>query len=144
MTQELIVIKSVVILTSPSQVWLALTEPDKITQWMDGARVESKWEIGSNITFTGTMPNFNKPYRDHGTVLVVEPEKLLQYTRWSEMSRRPDLPQNRTIITFTFGTLDEKTSLAVRHENFNSEVEYKHANFFWGVALHMMKNLLEQ
>ena len=143
MTQELIVIKSVVILTSPSQVWLALTEPDKIAQWMDGAHVESKWEIGSNITFAGTTPNFNKPYRDHGTVRVVEHEKLLQYSRWSEMSRRPDLPQNRTIITFTLGPLDEKTSLAVRHEHFNSEVEYKHTNFFWGVALHMMKNLLE-
>src|SRR5688572_15890472 len=47
-------------------------------------------------------------------------------------------------ITFTLELIDEKTRLTFRQENFHSEVEYKHANFFWGVALHAMKNLLEQ
>src|SRR6266542_4118648 len=95
MTPELVVVKSVEIFTSTNHVWRALTEPDKIIQWMSDAQVESQWEIGSDITFTGTMPNFNKTYRDHGTVLAVEREKLLRYSHWSEMSRLPDLPQNR-------------------------------------------------
>jgi uncharacterized protein YndB with AHSA1/START domain len=34
-------------------VWRALTEPDKIAQWMSGVRAESNWEIGGEITFTG-------------------------------------------------------------------------------------------
>jgi uncharacterized protein YndB with AHSA1/START domain len=144
MTQELIVVKSIEIFTSSSQVWLALTESEQITQWMGGARVESKWEIGSDITFTGTMPNFDKPYRDRGTVLAVEREKILRYSHWSKMSRLPDLPQNRTIITFVVEAIDEKIRLTVHHENFNSEVDYKHANFFWGIALPTMKKLLEQ
>jgi len=144
MTQELVVVKSVEIFTSPNHVWRALTEPDKITQWMGGARVESKWEISSDITFTGKMPNFNKTYRDRGTVLAVEREKRLQYSHWSEMSRLPDIPQNRTIITFILDWADEKTRLTVRHEHFYSEDAYKHANFFWGVALNTVKNLLEQ
>ncbi len=58
MTQEPIVVKSVEIFTSPNHVWRVLTEPDKITQWMGGAHVESEWKIGSDITFTGIMPNF--------------------------------------------------------------------------------------
>ncbi len=144
MTQELVVVKSVDIFTSTNHVWRALTEPDKITQWMSGAHVESKWEIGSDITFTGKMPNFNKSYRDRGTVLAMEREKFLKYSHWSEMSRLPDIPQNRTIITFTLDWIDEKTHLTVRHENFHSEAEYKHANFFWSFALTTMKNLLEQ
>lgn len=136
--------KSVEISATPADIWRMLTEPSEIAKWMDGARVESTWELGSDITFSGTMPNFNKKYRDRGTVLAIEREKLLQYTHWSEMTRRPDLPQNRTIITFTLEPIGEKTRLTMHQENFHSEVEYKHANFFWGVALYMMKQLLEQ
>jgi len=144
MTPEPAIVKSVEIFTSTNNVWRALTEPDKITQWMGSAHVESQWEIGSDITFTGKMPNFNKTYRDRGTVLAMEREKFLQYSHWSEMSRLPDLPQNRTIITFILDWTGEKTHLTVRHENFYNEDAYKHANFFWSFALTTLKNLLEQ
>jgi hypothetical protein len=49
---------------------------------MGGARVESKWELDSEITFTGEMANFNKVYRDRGTVLAIEREKLLKYSHF--------------------------------------------------------------
>ena len=127
--------KSVEIAASPGEVWRMLTETAQIATWMDGAQVASTWEPGGEITFRGTMPNFNKKYHDRGTVLSVERERHLQYSHWSEMSRRPDLPQNRSLITFTLEPVAGGTRLAFRHENFHSEVEYKHANFFWGVAL---------
>jgi len=76
-----------------SDVWRMLTEPEQIVKWMGGARVESQWKIGRGITFTGTMPNFNKTYGDRGTVLALEPEKFLQYGHWSGMSRLPDTPK---------------------------------------------------
>lgn len=138
------VVKSVDISASSSDIWQALTEPDKLKQWMAGAQVESTWELGSDIIFSGTMPNFNLPYRDRGTVLIVEREKLLQYNLWSQASRRPDLPQNRTVVTFTLEPMGDVTRLAIRHEGFHSEAEYKHANFFWTVAPAMIKKLLEQ
>jgi uncharacterized protein YndB with AHSA1/START domain len=144
MNPDLIVEKSVEIAASSQEVWRALTDPDMIRQWMDGAQVESTWLPDSDITFTGTMPNFNKKYHDRGTVLAVEPGKRLQYSHWSEMARLPDLPQNRTIFTFKLDPSDEKTRLTLLQENFHSEVAYKHANFFWGVALHLIKKLLEQ
>jgi uncharacterized protein YndB with AHSA1/START domain len=144
MSREFVVEKSVEIAAPTARVWRAVTERDLIVRWMGGANVESTWELGSNITFSGTMPNFNKKYRDRGIVLAVERERLLQYSHWSQMTRLPDLPQNRTIITFRLTPLDEKTRLTFRQENFHSEVEYKHGNFFWGVALHMLKNLVEE
>jgi uncharacterized protein YndB with AHSA1/START domain len=72
MKPDLIVEKSVEIAASGNQVWRALTEPDLILQWMSGAQVESTWQLGSGITFSGTMPNFNKKYRDRGTVLSLD------------------------------------------------------------------------
>lgn len=70
------VVKSVEISASPNEVWGALTESDIIAQWMGGARVESKWELGGDITFTGKL--LKRTYRERGTVLAIEREKLLK------------------------------------------------------------------
>jgi uncharacterized protein YndB with AHSA1/START domain len=144
MAPEPAVIKSIEISASTNDVWRALTEPDLIAQWMGGARVESKWELGSDITFTGEMPNFNKNYRDRGTVLAIERETLLSYSHWTALSRLPDAPENRTVITFSLDWTGAATRLTVHHERFYSEAAYKHANFFWGFALTDVKNLLER
>jgi uncharacterized protein YndB with AHSA1/START domain len=144
MTPRPAVVKSIEIFASTNDVWRALTESEKIAQWMGGARVESKWGPGSDITFIGEMPNFNKTYHDRGTVLAIEREKLLKYSHWTELSRLPDEPENRTVITFSLEWTGAATSLTVRHERFYSEAAYKHANFFWGFALTDVKNLLER
>jgi uncharacterized protein YndB with AHSA1/START domain len=143
-TPQPAVVKSIEISASTNDVWRALTEPDKIAQWMGGARVESKWEIGDDIAFTSEMPGFNKTYRDRGAVLAVEREKLLKYNHWTELSRLPDTPENRTVITFSLDWTGAATRLTVRHEHFYSEAAYKHSNFFWGFALTDLKNLLER
>jgi uncharacterized protein YndB with AHSA1/START domain len=143
-TLELDVVKSVEISASTNDVWRALTEPDKIAQWMGGARVESKWEIGGEITFIGEMTNFNKTYHDRGTALTIECEKLLKYSHWTALSRLPDASENRTLITFSLDWTSHATRLTVRHECLYSEAAYKHADFFWGIALTDVKNLLER
>lgn len=135
------VVKSVEIAASVHDVWRALTEADKIAQWMGGARVESTWEPGAHITFTGKLHKY--AYHDRGTVVASEPGKLVKYTHWAGLSRLPDLPQNRTVITLSLDWTGEKTSLTVRHECFYSDAAYRHANYFWNFALSDVKNLLE-
>jgi uncharacterized protein YndB with AHSA1/START domain len=144
MTPELAVVKSIEISASTNDVWRALTEPDKIAQWMGGARVESKWDLGGDITFTGEMANFNKTYLDRGTLLAIDREKLLKYSHWTEFSRLPDAPENRTVIMFSLDWTGVATRLTVRHERFYSEAAYKHSNFFWSFALADMKSALER
>jgi len=136
-----VVTKSVEIAASPGEVWQVLTEPDGIEKWMGGARVKSTWELGADITFTGKL--FKKPYRDRGTVLAVKNEKLLKYSYWSSLSRLPDTPENRSVITLSLDCVGEKTSLSVRHERFHNNAAYKHSNYFWTLALNDVKSLVE-
>src|SRR5258706_8265770 len=79
---------SIRIRARPSVVWKALLEPTKLARWMSGAQVESTWEPGSAITFTGTLNGH--PFRDRGTVLACEPERILRYNHWSFLSRLAD------------------------------------------------------
>jgi len=135
--------KSVKITATPKDVWKALTEPESLAQWMLGAQIESKWTLGSEITFSVRMPGFPETFEDRGTVLSIAAEKLLKYSHWSEASGLPDLPENRTLITFLLDSEDCQTTLTVRHEDFSSETAYKHANFFWNYALNDVKKLVE-
>lgn len=111
---------------------------------MLGAQVESKWTPGSKITFSVRMPGFDKIFQDRGTILAVTEEKLLKYSHWSEASGLPDLPENRTRITFFLDSDDGMTTLTVRQEDFPGETAYKHANFFWNYALNDVKELTER
>ena len=142
MTAEPVVMKTIEIAAPATEVWRILTETDKIAQWMGGAHVESEWMPGSEVTFIGKLQR--KAYRDCGTVLAVERERLLKYSHWSGLSRLPDLPENRTLITFNLDSTGEKARLTVRHERFYSDAAYKHSNFFWGFALADIKNLAER
>jgi uncharacterized protein YndB with AHSA1/START domain len=78
---------SIRIRAKPSAVWATLIDPVKIARWMGGAHVESTWQHGGAISFTGTL--HGRPYQDRGTVLACEPEQLLRYNHWSALSRLP-------------------------------------------------------
>ncbi|MBS1910631.1 MAG: SRPBCC domain-containing protein [Bacteroidetes bacterium] len=136
------VVETAIEISAPaSDVWRALTEPDRTALWMGGTCLESAWEPGSAITYTGVL--HEKMNRDRGTVLAVDRERLLTYSYWTEVSELPDLPEHRTVITLCLERIGGGTRLSVRHEGFHDEVAYKHGRFFWGVALAVMKRLLE-
>lgn len=135
------VAKSIEVEASVDCVWRAITESDRIAMWMGGARVESTWAPGAEIAFSGKLHRY--AYRDRGTVLAAEPEKLLRYSHWSALSRRADLPENRTVITLMIEATGGASRLTVRHEGLQGEDEYGHANYFWGFALQDLKKLLD-
>jgi uncharacterized protein YndB with AHSA1/START domain len=64
---------------SVSRVWEALTNPKLIKQYLFGADVISDWKEGSTILYKGIYEG--KTYEDKGSVLKVEPEKLLLITQ---------------------------------------------------------------
>ncbi|HVY80953.1 MAG TPA: SRPBCC family protein [Steroidobacteraceae bacterium] len=123
------------------KVWEALVDPQKIAQWLNGALIETTWEPGSAITFTGSLEGMT--FRDKGVVVQLEPQALMQYTHWSTWSRLPDTPEHYSIITITVAPEKGGTLLAVRHENLATEEMYLHSKSHWETRLPELKKLVE-
>jgi uncharacterized protein YndB with AHSA1/START domain len=124
----------------PADVWRALTDSDLLRRWLGGAEVRSTWRPGDPISFEGVLAG--TAYHDRGTVVEAHPGRLLRYDHWSELSRGPDTPEARSLITFELSPANGGTRLTMTHERLERGTSEKHARFFWGVALHALKELV--
>lgn len=122
-------------------VWDALMNPAQVKKYFFGTDVSSTWEIGSPLTFSGEWEG--KTYEDKGTILKKEPNKLLQYSYWSSMSGKPDLPENYANITYELSENNGVTTLAVTQDNIINKEGQSHSQQNWGIVLGNLKKLLE-
>lgn len=129
------------IAASPTAVWRALTDPERIKQYFLGATVETDWRPGSTITWSGAYNGH--PYHDKGTVLEVQPEKLLVVTHYSPMSGQPDLPENYHTITYRLTERASGTQLSLSQDNNTSAEAVEHSRNTWQNMLEALKHLVE-
>jgi len=92
MERQHVSVASTAIEASGADVWDALVNPATAKAYFFGAEVHSDWKEGSPITFTGEF-NGNS-YHEKGTILQCQPQRLLQYSHWSDLEQLPDLPEN--------------------------------------------------
>jgi len=78
-----------------------------------------------------------------GKVLKFEPEKILQYTQLSTLSRLPDKLENYCVLEFKLSSVENKTNLIFTASNFPTESIYKHMVFYWNMTLEVIKQLSE-
>ncbi len=124
------------------KVWEALVNPALIRKYMFGTTVESKWKKGSAITWKGEWEG--KKYEDKGTILRIEKEKVLQYTHYSPMMGKPDLPENYHTVTIETFPYREGTSVILTQDNNVTEEEKLHSEKNWRMMLEGLKKLLEE
>ena len=125
-----------------SKVWDALTNPEQIKKYLFGTQTSSDWKVGSPITFRGEWEG--KAYEDKGTILQIEPEKILKYSYWSSMSNTKDEPDNYQIMTYVLESAGVKTRLSILQESCPSEEARKHSESNWKYVLETMKAMLEK
>lgn len=125
------------------QVWEALVTPKMIKEYMFGANVISDWEEGSSIVWQGEWNG--KPYEDKGTILKLKKLKLLQYSHYSPLSGKPDLPENYHIITIRLSEFELYAGIQVEliQDNNDSADEQQHSENNWNMMLDGLKNFLE-
>ncbi|HXB11562.1 MAG TPA: SRPBCC domain-containing protein [Bacteroidia bacterium] len=142
MVSDKIITKTITINAPPSKVWNTLTSPEQMKSWLSELEINviSEWKVGSPITFDGKQSKTNS-YK--GIILKFEPEKVFQYSMWTNISRLPDKPENYTVIDFTLTPQENKTVLTLTHSNLIAETAMEHSNFYWNVTMQVIKKLVE-
>lgn len=132
---------SIAIKAPIAKVWNALIDPEQIKKYLFGTDTICDWKVGSTIKFTGVWDG--KPYEDVGTILTIEPEKLLKYNYWSNFSGKPDVLEDRLIITYLLMEIDGGTKFTLTQENCPTEEARDHSASNWNMVLNSMKEMLE-
>jgi len=127
---------------SADRVWRALTDPAEIKQYMFGTDVETDWQPGSPITWSGEYEG--KPYQDKGKVVAVEAGKRLKVTHYSPMGGKPDTPENYHAVTYELSENGNQTHVVLSQDNNGDAEEQKHASDNWQMVLDGLKKVVQQ
>ncbi len=141
MDKTLVANASIRINTPASRVWEALTNPELIKQYLFGAEVITDWKEGSRVIYKGTYEG--KSYEDKGSVIKVQPDKLLLITHWSPLSGSPDSPENYHKVSYELTSENGGTLVTITQDNNASQEEQEQNANFWKTVLDGMKKLLE-
>ncbi|MGO4262857.1 SRPBCC family protein [Lysobacter sp. TAB13] len=140
------VIKHIRIDAPPSKVWRALTVPSEAVAWMSDEPLEliTDWIVGAPILIRGILHGRLR-FENSGRVEAFEPERVLQYSHWSSLSRRvlPDLAHNHVVIRFELQASGAGTDLRLTLSNLGSYAVYGHINYYWEIALAALKRHCE-
>ena len=141
MSRGLTIEKQIQINASPAKVWNVITDPAKVKQYMFGTDMTADWKVGGKITYKGSWEG--REYEDGGTILEIEPEKILKSTYWSSMSGAPNTPENQMVVTYKLEPQAGGTLMTVIQDNNKTEEGAEHSGSNWQMVLESMKKLAE-
>lgn len=128
------------------KVWDAITNPDKIEQYMFGSRCESDWKPGSKTDFVITQDG-KETTIVKGEVIRSEPNKLLEHTLFPAGSGIEDTLENYIVIIYELDSDGETTDLTITQKGYkyveNGLERYIDTQKGWKVALPKLKEVAE-
>jgi len=142
MPSDLLAKASTTIDAPAATVWDALVKPEKIREYMFGTNVESDWREGSPITWKGEWEG--KPYEDKGKILRLTPPRVLQYSHFSPMMGKPDVPENYHTVTIELSQDGSGTRVALSQDNNETEDARAHSEKNWTMMLDGLKKFVEK
>jgi uncharacterized protein YndB with AHSA1/START domain len=132
----------VTIAAPTSKVWEALVTPETIKQYMFGSDVVTEWKVEGPIVWKGDYQG--KKYEDKGTILKLEEGSVLQYSHFSPLSGKPDVPENYHIVTIKLDNRGDETGVTLTQDNNPDEESVEYTKKFWQGMLDTMKGILEK
>jgi uncharacterized protein YndB with AHSA1/START domain len=142
-TEKGLVARATIVIHAPvARVWEALVNPEMIKLYMFGTDVVSDWKEGSPIVWKGEWQG--KWYEDKGIILRLEPERLIQYSHFSPLSGKPDVPENYHTVTVELTGSGEETSVSLAQDNNETAEAREHSRQNWQMMLSRLKDLLEK
>jgi uncharacterized protein YndB with AHSA1/START domain len=134
---------SLTINAARAKVWDALIDPEKIKQYILASDVVSEWREGSSIVWKSEFQG--KPFEIRGTILRLEPERLLEFDQSRPIFRASQAVRESDYHRVTIELSDEgaQTRLSLIEHGNATERELAHSQGGWQLALGNMKALLE-
>lgn len=126
---------------TPDRVWDALTDPAQISAYMFGTRVETTWQPGTRITWSGEYQG--REYEDHGEVVEIVPVRHLKVTHFSPLSGQEDVPENYHTVTYDLQERDGVTHVVLSQDNNANAYEAEHSAENWGMMLDGLRRHVE-
>lgn len=149
MEKELFIKNSISIKASPVKVWNALVNPDETKKYMFGCEALSDWKVGSPLIWKGSYEGKEMIFVK-GSIIAIQPEKLLAYTVIDPNSAIPDVPENYLTVTYTLAQENGGTMLSVSQGDYtkvaDGERRYKDSyndGEGWNPILKAIKKLVE-
>jgi uncharacterized protein YndB with AHSA1/START domain len=125
------------LVSTPDEVWDALTNPDITERYWGNTRLESDWKVGSKVLYV-----MNGKITDEQTLLVVDRPRLLSYTFKPLMEGFRDEPPSRA--TFEIASSGQVVRLKITHDRFPPASRVHAAcSVGWPMILSGLKTLLE-
>lgn len=109
---------------------------------MFGTNVVSDWQVGSPIAWKGKWQG--KPYEDKGKILKIEQERIIQYSHFSPLMGKPDVPENYRTVTIELSSDGAQTTVTLSQDNNETEEAREHSEKNWRMMLDGLKKLLEK
>jgi uncharacterized protein YndB with AHSA1/START domain len=126
---------------SPQQVWDALTDPDAIARFMFGAKVDTDWEEGGAITWSGELDG--EPYQDKGEILEVDEGRRLRMTHFSPLSGEDDVPESYHTLDYRLEDRDGTTRLSLDQDGNDTAEQAEQFAANWQSMLDQVKEYVE-
>lgn len=96
-----------------------MPQKEQIKQWFFGVETEADWRVGGELVHRGEY--HGKPYIDKGTVLGFDPPRRMVHTHWSDVSGKPDTPDNYQNVAWDLTEHDGGTKLTITERNLPSD-----------------------
>ena len=126
---------------SPQQVWDAMTDPEAISRFMFGSKVETDWEEGSPITWSGEYDG--RPFQDKGEILEVVENQRLRMTHFSPLSGEDDVPENHHTLDYRLEDQGASTRLTLDQDGNDSAEQAEQFSGNWQAMLDQVKQYVE-
>jgi uncharacterized protein YndB with AHSA1/START domain len=149
MQQPLFIENTVSINAPVTKVWDALVNPMQTKKYMFGCETVSDWKVGSELLWKGSYEGKEMVFVK-GTILKIEPEKLLAYTTIDPNSTMDDKAENYLTVTYELKAESGQTILTVTQGDYAlvAEGDRRYQESYnggegWNPILQEIKKLVE-
>ena len=126
---------------APDRVWEAMTDPRQVAEYMMGSQVDSDWQPGSTITWTGEWEG--RSYQDKGEILQAEPGRLLELTHYSPLTGDDDVPENYHTVRYELSESGTGTAVTLTQDGCDSPEQAQQFSQNWQGMLAGLKKVAE-